>query len=65
MTKFNLEYHKCAHTPLLTDELIPYEGKALLQEIFTYQQKVSSLNFMAVIIRPDITYTILKLSEFL
>ena len=64
-TKFNLEYHKRAHTPLPTDELIPYEGKASPQEIFAYQQKVGSLNFAAVITRPDIAYTTSKLSEFL
>jgi hypothetical protein len=63
--KFNLEYHKPAHTPLSTEELIPYEGKATAQDIYAYQQRIGSLNFAAVITRPDIACAASKLSEFL
>jgi hypothetical protein len=64
LRQFNLEYHKPAHTPLSKEELIPYEGKATAQEIYAYQQRVSSLNFAAVITRPDIACAAFKLLEF-
>jgi hypothetical protein len=35
--KFNLKYHKPAHIPLSTEELIPYKGKAIAQDIYAYQ----------------------------
>jgi hypothetical protein len=47
------------------EELVPYVGQATPQEIYAYQQRVGSLNFAAVITRPDIAYTTSKLSEFL
>ena len=63
--KFNLEYGKTPHIPMLTEELIPYDGKASLQEILAYQQKVGSLLYAATITRPDVARTASKLSEFL
>jgi hypothetical protein len=63
--KFNLEYHKPASTPLPMEELVPHVGQATPQEIYAYQQRVGSLNFAAVITRPDIAYSTSKLSEFL
>src|SRR5205823_14838218 len=64
-TKFHLEYHRSAQTPLPSEELVPNTGKASAQEIYAYQQRVGSLNFAAVITRPDIAYATSKLSEFL
>jgi hypothetical protein len=62
--KFNLEYHKPAYTPLPSEELISYEGKAIAQEIYADQQRVGSPDFAAVITRPDIACAASKLSEF-
>jgi hypothetical protein len=40
-----------------------YEATA--QQILAYQQRVGSLNFTAVITRPDIAYSTSKLASFL
>jgi reverse transcriptase-like protein len=63
--KFHLEYAKPAHIPIQTEELVPYEGTAMPQEIYAYQQKVGSLQYAATITRPDLARTTSKLSEFL
>jgi hypothetical protein len=52
-------------TPLSTEELVPYELKATLQEIHAYQSKVGSLQFTATVTRPDTAYAASKLAEFL
>jgi hypothetical protein len=52
-------------TPLPTEELVPYELKATLQEIHAYQGKVGSLQFTATVTRPDTAYAASKLAEFL
>ena len=62
---FNLATTACPRTPMETDELVPYEGKATPQQIFMYQQRVGSINYAAVICRPDIARAMQKLSEFL
>jgi len=45
-------------------ELFPYEGKASFHEISTYQKKVGSLLYAAVITRPDIAFATLQLARF-
>jgi hypothetical protein len=52
-------------TPLPLTELVPYDGTATAQQTYGYQQRVGSLNYSAVITRPDISKAVSKLSEFL
>ena len=63
--KFNITANKAPKTPLPSTELVPYEGNATAQQIYGYQQRVGSLNFPAVVTRPDISKAVSKLSEFL
>ena len=63
--KFNITANRVPKTPLPSTELVPYDGTATAQQIYAYQQRVGSLNFNAVITRPDISKTMSKLSEFL
>jgi hypothetical protein len=63
--KFNITANKTPKTPLPSTELVPYDGTATAQQIYGYQQRVGSLNFSAVITRPDISKAVSKLSEFL
>jgi hypothetical protein len=65
VTRFHLEHHKLASTPLPLDDLLPYEGEATPQEIHAYQERVGSINFPAVVTRPDIAFTASLLSTFL
>jgi len=51
-------------TPMGPGELFPYEGKASLHEISTYQKKVGSLLYAAVITRPDIAFATSRLARF-
>jgi hypothetical protein len=64
-TKFHCIKDKCLLTPLTTEELLPNEGKATEGQIHMYQQRVGSINFSAVIIRPDIALAASKLAQFL
>ncbi|KFY66706.1 hypothetical protein V496_01935 [Pseudogymnoascus sp. VKM F-4515 (FW-2607)] len=50
---------------MITDEILAYEGKATPQEVVGYQQRVGSINYRAVITRPDISRAAQKLAEFL
>ena len=65
--KFNIttSNNKTPKTPLPSTELVPYEGNATAQQIYGYQQRVGSLNFAAVVTRPDISKAVSKLSQFL
>ncbi len=51
--------------PLPSTELVPYDGTATAQQTYTYQQRVGSINFAAIISRPDISKSISTLSQFL
>ena len=51
--------------PLPSEELVKSTMQATPQEIFAYQQRVGSINFPAVITRPDIAQAASKLSQFL
>jgi len=62
---FHLENTKPARTPMATEELVPYEGKASPQEVYAYQRKVGSLLYATTITRPDAARAASKLSEFL
>lgn len=50
--------------PAATD-LIKHTGQASSQKIQAYQQRVGSINFAAVITRPDVAHAVSKLSDFL
>src|ERR1700722_3710854 len=63
--KFNVIANKVPKTPLPSTELVPYNRIATAQQIYAYQQRVGSINFAAVITRPDISKSVSKLSEFL
>jgi hypothetical protein len=63
--KFNITTNWGPRTPLPSTELVPYDGTATAQQTYGYQQRVGSLNYSAVITRPDILKAVLKLSEFL
>ena len=52
-------------TPMVTDDLTPYDKQATPQEIHKYQQQIGSLNYAAIVSRPDIVRTTQKLAEFL
>src|SRR5436305_13930408 len=52
-------------TPIPTEELIPYDGKASPQDIYRFQRKMGSLGYVIVMTRPDVSRAIGKLSEFL
>jgi hypothetical protein len=64
-TKFHLEHYKPAFTPLPPIDLLPYKDKATDQEIHTYQQRIGSINFAAVVTWPDIAFTASLLATFL
>src|SRR6266536_458044 len=63
--KFNVNTTKKPKTPLPSKDLEPFTSTATKSQIHGYQQKVRSLNFLAVITRPDIAKASSKLSEFL
>lgn len=47
------------------EELTKSTSEATLQEIYAYQQRIGSINFAAVITRPDVAHSASKLSEYL
>ena len=65
-SKFHLSTEKRSpETPLPTEELSKSTSQATPQEILSYQQRVGSLNFAAVITRADIADSASKLSQYL
>lgn len=56
---------KEVHTPLPSATLLPNEGQASPSQIMEMQQKVGSINFAAVISRPDIALSASMLAEHL
>lgn len=56
---------KCPGAPLPHEELSKSTTQASPQEIYAYQQRIGSINFAAVITRPDIAQAAFKLSEYL
>jgi hypothetical protein len=66
-SKFHVSLNgKIPRTPLSSELHATKDGyEATAQQILAYQQRVESLNFAAVITRPDITYSTSKLASFL
>jgi hypothetical protein len=66
VAKFHLKEMKCPKTPLAnlprTNEIAANPNP---QRVYAFQQKVRSLNFAAVISRPDIAFSTAKLVQFL
>ena len=65
--KFNVSFDRKAPgaSLLYGKELTKLSAQATPQEIYAYQQRISSINFAAVITRPDIAHAAFKLSEYL
>ena len=64
VTKYGLT-NQTAKTPMALEPLQPYDGVAGTIQIADYQSKVGSVNYGAVITRPDVAFTASKLSEHL
>jgi hypothetical protein len=62
--RFHLEGSKLPKTPLSTRDLVPYEGIATREQIQAYQQRIGSINYPAVVSRPDIAYAASLLAQF-
>lgn len=56
---------RTVHTPLPTKKLVPNYRQATQPQIKEMQQKVGSINYSAVILRPDIALAASMLAEFL
>ena len=64
--KFNLDPgSKSVQTPLPIKEFRRSTSKAIKQQIFGYQQRIGSLNFAAVISRPNIVFAVFIFFSFL
>lgn len=64
--KFNISIEaKCPGAPLPNEELTKATTQATAQEIYAYQQRIGSINFAAVITRPNVAHAASKLSEYL
>lgn len=65
-SKFNISTDKKSPgAPLPFEELTKSTVQATPQEIYSYQQRIGSINFAAVITRPDVAHAASKLSEYL
>jgi len=51
--------------PLLSEELEKYEGEASKREIKDYQERVGSILYAAITLRPDVAFAASTLSRFL
>jgi hypothetical protein len=64
--RFNLaETGRFPETPLPVAELVRHEGEASKQDIKAYQERVGSVLYSAIMIRPDVAYAVSQLSQFL
>jgi hypothetical protein len=63
--KFNLDDWKTPATPLPQIEFVKNTLQARPGEIKLYQEKVGSVLYTAIMIRPDIAYAVALLSQFL
>ena len=63
--KFGLEDGTYPKTPLPSEDLIKNNGEASKQEIKSYQEKVGSVLYTAIMLRPDIAFAVSKLSHYL
>ena len=51
-------------SPMAKEELLPYKGTAIAHDITVYLRKVSSVLYIAVITRPDISFAVSRLARF-
>jgi hypothetical protein len=71
MTKFHLKEMKCSKISFANLSRINENSENLNQEksnpqrVYAFQQRMRSLNFAAVIFRPDIVFATAKLAQFL
>lgn len=63
--KFKINIHAKHRTPLPSNPLQPYDGIASPSQIHQYQQKAGSVNWLAVLTRPDISWSVSELSKYL
>ena len=63
--KFGIAFGRRVQTPLPTETIYRHEGTSSPQQTHLYQQLVGSINFAAVVTRPDIAYAASMLSEHL
>jgi transposase InsO family protein len=63
--KFDLGDGSFPPTPLPSEELIKNTGEATKQRIKSYQERVGSVLYTAIMLRPDIAFAVSKLSHFL
>ena len=61
-SKFHCNNEKPPKTLLATEDLQPSASQATPEQIHAYQQRVGSINFAIVVIRPDITRAASKLA---
>lgn len=65
-SKFNIFIEsQCPGAPLPYEKLTKATAQATAQEVYAYQQRIGSINFAAVITRPDVAHAASKLSEYL
>jgi hypothetical protein len=69
MTKFHLKEMKCSKISFANlfriDENSENSNQSNSQRVYVFQQRMRSLNFAAVIFRPDIVFVTAKLAQFL
>lgn len=63
--KFNVDFSKKPPDSFLMKDYIKNAETVIKQKIFAYQQRVESINYATIIIRPNVIYAVSKLSEFL
>jgi hypothetical protein len=64
-SRFEINTARRPRTPLPSAPMVTYEGTASASQIHQYQQKCGSINWPAVLTRPDIAWSISELSKFL
>jgi hypothetical protein len=64
--RFDLaETGRFPETPLPSAELIKHDGEASKKDIKSYQERVGSVLYTAIMIRPDVSFAVAQLSQFL
>lgn len=63
--RYGLDSCRVPATPLPSGELLKYDGEAPKSRIKAYQERVGSLLYSSVMIRPDIAFACSQLSKFL
>nr|XP_036578045.1 polyprotein [Colletotrichum truncatum]KAF6785175.1 polyprotein [Colletotrichum truncatum] len=52
------------YTPMVLEELLPYEGEASAWEVNQYQKKVGTLLYAVIMTRPDVAFAASRLARF-